>query len=732
MRDRRETRRRLRRAVIAVVVSLGVVAPAHGATSTTITTRAIADQRAVIRLSDLPDERSVRTEPREFLPMPQQPVVDSPTTPSGSSDPEQTPDDAQDPVVSDGFVAQTDPNTAIPPDVGGAVGPDHVMTTLNTAVHVQTRTGVSLMSKTIEQFWSQSGATGPFDPKIVYDPFADRWLVTAVSNARSGSSALLVGTSATGDPTGTWYLYRTDADSANVSWADYPSIGFTKDWIVVQVNLFSISSSTFTRTHIYAFDRADLSAPGTGRHTLFSDSTIGGVQSPASTYDADVDTAYLLQDFNGNASGSGYLRLFKIAGAVGSEVLTPVGLVRVNAPWSSLGGSGADFAPQKGSSSKIQTNDSRMMNVVYRNGSLWGAHTVFLPAGGATRSAIQWWQIGVDGSVQQRGRIDDSTGSTFTAYPSIAVNLNDDVLIGYSRFSADEYAAAASSFRYGTDAADTMRPSMTLKAGVAPYYKTFSGTKNRWGDYSAAAVDPVNDRDLWTVQQYAAAPSLGSDRWGTWWARIVPTTQPEITLEPASVDFGDTWFGGTSPTTAILVTNTGSAPLHISGLTMDSSVFTLTSQGCVGVAIAVNATCSVEVSFTPSALGAQTSHLQIESDAPGAPRSVALTGIGAEDNTAPASTVSNISRGPVARGALRVNGTATDDLSGTTSVLVHFSSLAHSEDVEADLSCGVDLRSCGWQAEPPLIPGLYTVTVVATDRVGNVEDPGAVRAVTVL
>ena len=48
--------------------------------------------------------------------------------------------------------------------------------------------------------------------------------------------------------------------------------------------------------------------------------------------------------------------------------------------------------------------------------------------------------------------------------------------------------------------------------------KLGAGNRNRWGDYSATAVDPVNDLDFWTLQEFASAIP---DDWGTWWGRIV-------------------------------------------------------------------------------------------------------------------------------------------------------------------------------------------------------------------
>jgi hypothetical protein len=118
----------------------------------------------------------------------------------------------------------------------------------------------------------------------------------------------------------------------------------------------------------------------------------------------------------------------------------------------------------------------------------------------------------------QFGRIDDGVPPvTFYAYPSIAVNRNNDVLIGYSRFSSSQFASANYAYRAGTDPVNTLQPDVVLKAGEASYNKTFGGPSNRWGDYSNTQVDPIDDKALWTIQEYAASPA---NTWGTWWGRL--------------------------------------------------------------------------------------------------------------------------------------------------------------------------------------------------------------------
>lgn len=472
-------------------------------------------------LNPLTPTEPARTNPPkpipDDLPMPAvAPKTDAPTKSATSG--VQTEPLGPSPAPATTFQALTDNNTSLPPDTHGAVGPNHVMTVLNTQYRIQTRSGQTISTVGDDSFWASLSNPSAFDPKVLYDPYNSRWMLTAVSNSRSAASSVLIGVSQTNDPTGNWNLFRVDADAADLVWADYPSLGFNKDWIVVQVNMFTNSANGFSRTQVYAFNKAGLYSNAFGA-TQFSDSTIGGTQAPAITYDNTLSTMYLVSRWN---SGSGALRLFTITGPVGSEVFTSTNVFPTSPEGWGNGASG-DFAPQLGTPARIATNDSRIQNVVYRNGSLWCAHTAFLPFPGTVlRSSVQWWQFDAAGNIQQRGRIDDTTGGNFFAFPTIAVNKFNDVLVGYSRFSATQYASANYSFRAASDAPNTLRDDAMLKAGEASYFKTFGGTSNRWGDYSSTVVDPVNDTDLWTIQQYATQPSGGFDRWATWWGHIAP------------------------------------------------------------------------------------------------------------------------------------------------------------------------------------------------------------------
>lgn len=427
------------------------------------------------------------------------------------------------PAPAYSFPALGDNGTIIPPDTHGASGPNHLMVTLNSQVRIQTRTGATISTVSLDNFFGQDA----FDPKVCYDPYGNRWIFVACANARSANSSVMVAVSRSSDPTAGWSIYTIDVDATNKDWFDYPSVGFNKDWIVIQGNMFAIGGG-FKSSRIYALTKSEFYAGGFATWRFWTRTGIGGTQSPALTYNTTLNTMYLLQNWNGNSSGNGFLRLYTITGSVGSEVFTEGPFISTPNPWSEGGVGG----PQLGDSRRIDNGDSRMMNVVYRNGALWCVQTVFLPAGAPTRSSVQWWQLTTAGAILQRGRIDDAGGTFFHAYPSIAVNSTNDALIGYSRFSANQFASANYSFRFGSDAVNTVQPSHTFKSGEASYFKDFGTGRNRWGDYSATTVDPVNDQDFWTIQEYAESPS---SLWGTWWAKVSKVAQPIVnSFAPAS------------------------------------------------------------------------------------------------------------------------------------------------------------------------------------------------------
>lgn len=470
------------------------------------------------------------------------------------------------PAPSASFQALPDNETAYNPDTHGAVGPNHLLTTLASQVRVQSRTGSNMLTMSLKAFWSATGKSNIYDPRVLYDAVAQRWIAVAVDDPSGvNNSSILIGASATSDPTGAWHLRVVPADALNQLFPISPNVGFTKDWITVAVPMYTEEDPdnvSFYSSDIWVFNKTNLYAGGSGQFTYFRylnpEIDEASVLVPAVTLDPTYSTNFLVANWHGNdAFGNGYLRLFSIGGPVNAPVFEDyeAGISTTNglfaglaANWESYPPGFGDFAPQSGASGKILIGDARIQNVVFRNAALWCTHHIFLPAGTTpTRCSIQWFSLTPGGNITQTGRIDDNTGVKFYAYPSLAVNGNEDVLIGFSRFGANQFPSANYSFASSENM--ILRADAVLKAGENSFTLQDPFESIRWGDWSATVVDPLNDVDFWTIQEYAASP--GTTHWGTWWGRVAPPTDLTLGVTASS----NVVLAGANITYSLAVTN---------------------------------------------------------------------------------------------------------------------------------------------------------------------------------
>jgi hypothetical protein len=356
------------------------------------------------------------------------------------------------------FEGLADNDTSIPPIPNGAVGPNHVMTMLTSQVRITDRTGGTVYSTVSTLSWWSAlitGVLGTSDVRTLYDPYSDRWI--AVSDVEllqpynnTNTPYVFIAASETSDPTGSWYGFKIAADPGGTNYADYTMVGFNKDKIVVTFNSYAKSSLEAAGVGFLIFNKTNLYAGVTNFQFIYEPARNYGFSiSPVVTYDITETNMWMISRLNGDSGGFGYLTMLNVEGAVGSCTISQSQYFPRTSAWTNApaAGANANFAPQLGTSELIYTFDDRIMQSMWRNGSIWCAQTIYLPTNNPTRCSIQWWQIDpINGDIQQIGRIDDSTGVTNYAYPSLAVNSFNDVLIGYSRFSSNQYASANYTF----------------------------------------------------------------------------------------------------------------------------------------------------------------------------------------------------------------------------------------------------------------------------------------------
>lgn len=152
-------------------------------------------------------------------------------------------------------------------------------------------------------------------------------------------------------------------------------------------------------------------------------------------------------------------------------------------------------------------NDTRMQQVMYANGKLWGAlDTAVNPDGGAQRAGIAWYIVNPNaGSVVMQGYL-GAAGYDFT-YPAIGVTASGR---GVMAFAATGDTLYPSSAYAPIDAVTGVGDWSVVPGGEGKAvddgftsYKAQVGNppRTRWGDYSAAAVDGDS---IWIASEYIA------------------------------------------------------------------------------------------------------------------------------------------------------------------------------------------------------------------------------------
>ncbi|MFC5863373.1 choice-of-anchor D domain-containing protein [Acidicapsa dinghuensis] len=109
---------------------------------------------------------------------------------------------------------------------------------------------------------------------------------------------------------------------------------------------------------------------------------------------------------------------------------------------------------------------------------------------------------------------------------------------------------------------------------------------------------------------------------------VVPA--PAVGFSSGSLTFGSTLVGETSTAQSVTLTNTGTASLTITsvGITGSGATSFTQTNNCVGTVLA-GKSCTINVSFVPTAAGSFSAAVSVTDNATGSPQSVSLTGTGA-------------------------------------------------------------------------------------------------------
>lgn len=458
----------------------------------------------------------------------------------------------------------------IPPDPIGAVGPSQVVNVVNTSIEWYTKTGTNQNSQSLSSFFSSlSPLTHTYDPKVIYDQYADRFVVVTleVTDIAGGDTAntsrIMLAVSDNNDPNGTWYYHAINSKliaGGDTTWADYPGFAIDDEAVYITNNMYTFDSSLYRANFLWIVDKGLGSGGfydgGSASVTQYDPYSAVGLPQWAQT----TQPAHM---FGTGPSGVGTFLV-----SYGGLTEAPPGstefvqIIRVDNPLTpsfshqfvNVGDieNAAAFplpdAPQMTSPEEIEVGDRRALHAVWRDNSLW-ATTTILPGSGPdlNQTTAHWWELNTTNlntiTVADQGNVggEDVFPGTFTFYPSIAANMNGDMGIGFAACGQNIFPGAYYTWRKAGDPAGTVQPTQTLRAGVDYYYRAFGGARNRWGDYSGMSVDPSDDVTFWVYNEYAMTRGSVIAQWPTEDGRWA-TAWGSFTAGPVSVDDPDNLF----------------------------------------------------------------------------------------------------------------------------------------------------------------------------------------------
>jgi hypothetical protein len=458
----------------------------------------------------------------------------------------------------------------IPPDDNLAVSPTLVVEAVNETLGFFNKDGTSASTGgqhtlALTTLFPGAADSSVFDPRITFDPAnGGHFLLVAAEQSASADAAYVdIAASTDSSPGATvssWYTYRVNVltnQGGSDYWLDSPGLGFDSAALYVTGNLFSFSSTSFGGDELLTFDKnametGALAGSGSGTPALLTPANSelisdGGSIQPAITI-GPARAEYMIEDWD-----STDVRVHAVTNPLASGGLSRTTAL-VSVPTYGLH---VPDAPQLGSSSLIATNDTRILNVVAANGSLWAAHTFENQTGGEDKATARWYQITPGSwpasgspSLVRSGNIDPGPGiSTFI--PSIAVDAAGDVAVGYAESSATMYPSAyvATIPEDGSAGTTTL-----LRAGQTP------DNTGRWGTCSGTVVDPSSNDLFWAVGE----STLSGGGWGTWWAPVHVSDYFQISA-PTGVAAGVPFTITVTALTPSRTVDTGfTDPVHLS------------------------------------------------------------------------------------------------------------------------------------------------------------------------
>ncbi|MGD0922710.1 MAG: choice-of-anchor D domain-containing protein [Terriglobia bacterium] len=243
--------------------------------------------------------------------------------------------------------------------------------------------------------------------------------------------------------------------------------------------------------------------------------------------------------------------------------------------------------------------------------------------------------------------------------------------------------------------------------------------------FNYADVGPPDESNLGALGTFASIGVQVAPNFGTQFSYMTPslTNQmallwhlvPPVNASPESLSFANQAVGTASEAQTVTLTNSGVAPVDIASVVATDD-FAQTND--CGSSLGIGASCTLGVTFAPTAPGSRTGTLTITDNAPGTPV-VNLSGTGIQ----PVVALSPLSLSFGDQPLYRTSAPQTVTLTNTGNVVLNLTSIAVGGDFAQTNNCGASVAAAGSCTIDvtfhPTTTWLRTATLRITDDAAN-------------
>jgi HYDIN/CFA65/VesB-like, Ig-like domain len=256
----------------------------------------------------------------------------------------------------------------------------------------------------------------------------------------------------------------------------------------------------------------------------------------------------------------------------------------------------------------------------------------------------------------------------------------------------------------------------------APGGNATVGTVTSAGLYTAPAQVPNPSTVTVTATAHADASKSASAT-----VTITPAPMPVASFAPSSLSFGNQNVTTSSALQTVVLTNTGTGTLNVTGVAVTGTNATdfTQSNACAGSSLAAGKSCNIVVTFTPQTSGTLTASLAVTDNAAGSPQAVPLSGTGVVPTLTMSPTAPTELLGSTQSFALNAQATCMSALFGTVPVTSSGSAYTATYTVPQALpSAWNDTVTCtatigGSQASAATMLQYPTPTITGTSALGG-------------